>query len=124
MKTKLKIKKTATRMAFLAFLSMIFITYSGCEKYVIEVGEVGDVSFSTDIEPIFVTNCSSCHPSAAGLDFTEGQVYSSVTSNSLVDLASPEESSVYTKINSGHGNLTTTDKNKILAWIEKGALDD
>ena len=124
MKTTIKTMRIASRLTVLALVSLIFLTNSGCEKYVIEVGEVGDVSFSTDIEPIFVNNCSSCHPSAGGLDLTAGQVYNSIMTNSLVDTGTPEESVLYKKIESGHGGLTTSDKNKILAWIQKGALDD
>ena len=86
------------------------------------------VSFSLELEQIFVDKCSSCHTSRDPI-LTEGDVYLSLTSGGYVNTADPESSSVYTKMKdnehpSAAGTFSQTELVLLLTWIEQGALDN
>ncbi len=86
------------------------------------------VSFSLELEPVFVDKCSSCHTSRDPI-LTEGDVYLSLTSGGYVNTADPESSPVYTKMKdnehpSAAGTFSQTELVLLLTWIEQGALDN
>ena len=114
-------------------VSLVFT--SGCyyDQVVPEGGEeVKDVSFSTQVEPIYYTadKCTSCHTaggSASFLDLTQGNAYVSLNDPKYIDLASPEASLIYTKPALGQGHFKTYTANEsaiVLQWIVEGALDN
>lgn len=94
--------------------------------------EVKDVSFSTEVEPIFYTDtkCTSCHiagGSAAFLDLSQGIAYTSINVPKYIDMASPESSVIYTKPAPGQGHFkayTNEEAAYVLQWIKEGALDN
>ena len=94
--------------------------------------EVKDVSFSTQVEPIYYTDtkCTSCH-SASGtasfLDLSQGIAYTSINDPKYIDLASPESSLIYTKPAPGQGHFkayTAEEAAYVLQWIVEGAEDN
>jgi thiosulfate dehydrogenase len=103
---------------------------SSSTNYPTDIPDTGPVFFATDVEPIFYTgdNCSYCHnPSGVqpSLNLTQGNAYSSINSNGLVNLASPASSLIYTKPQGSHAvNYTSKEKSIILRWIQDGAKND
>ena len=92
--------------------------------------EVKDVSFSTEVEPIFYTDtkCTSCHiagGAASFLDLSQGVAYSSINDPKYIDLANPESSLIYTKpVLGGLGHFKTYSTEEaayVLQWIKEGA---
>jgi hypothetical protein len=108
-------------------LSAVLIL-SSCEKVQITAPSVDPNAvwtLSGDIQPIFTSNCITCHGGTRTPDLRAGKSYNSLTNNSLV--SSPASGSVlYTKITgSDHSSRTTdTEKLKILYWIQQGALNN
>lgn len=104
------------------------------------------VSFSTDIQPIFDTNCISCHNTAnnqfyAYLDLSNGVSYAdlvNVTSNGYapnkrVVTGDAAASVLWGKVNNSlafgsnmplGGELSSAEKELIRVWINEGALDN
>lgn len=91
-----------------------------------------DVLFSTQIEPIFVSQaCISCHSessAAGGLDLSTGNSYASIVANDAVVAMDPEGSLIYTKPTHTDGHFgkkySTQEAALIEAWINQGALDN
>jgi hypothetical protein len=114
-------------------ISLVFT--SGCyyDEVVPPEGEdVKDVSFSTQVEPIFYTaeKCTSCHTaggSASFLDLSQGNAFASLNDPKYIDVASPTTSLIYTKPAPGEGHFKTytADEAKIVeVWIAEGAEDN
>lgn len=117
---------------FILVIGLFGVGISSCTYDIIEpkVGEVPDtVSFSLDVIPIFDKSCntSGCH-SKAGIppDLSVQNAYISLTFFGYVDVDVPEESEIYTKINTGSMKQYATENDRaiILKWIEQGALDN
>lgn len=97
------------------------------------VGDIGEMSFSTDIIPIFNSSCNSagCHNQGGQKpNLTAASAYTSLTSGGYIDTKSPEASSLYLWMR-GEKSLpmplsgpNATYNAKILAWIEQGALNN
>jgi hypothetical protein len=83
------------------------------------------VSFSNDIIPIFETSCATanCHDGSWRPDLRANVAYDEVM-DGYVNVNSPEDSELYTKIAPG-GSMAqyATDQERalILTWIEEGA---
>lgn len=105
-------------------LIILSVAFHSCKKYVIEVQD----EFYPYIQATFIGNCSGCHPSTLPPDFTEGNVYNSLTQHNggkLLDMDIPEESYILVKATDGHGlNISEIQKKGIISWIEKGALEE
>ena len=113
--------------------SLVFT--SGCyyDEVVPPEGEdVKDVSFSTQVEPIFYTNenCTSCHTAngtASLLILTQGDAFNSLNDPKYINLATPTESLIYTKPAPGQGHFKTYTANEakiVEVWIAEGAEDN
>ena len=97
------------------------------------VGDVGNVTFSADIIPIFNASCNvtGCH-SAGGQkpNLTAVNAYSSLTNGGYIDKATPENSVIYKWMNGEMGTVmppsgsNATYNAKVLKWIELGALNN
>lgn len=97
------------------------------------VGDVGEMSFSKDIIPIFNASCNStgCHNQGGQKpNLTATNAYSSLTSGGYIDKNPPESSSLYQWMNGEKGlpmplsGPNATYNAKVLAWIEQGALNN
>jgi uncharacterized protein YjdB len=110
------------------------------------------VSFATDVQPIFNTStpaCTSCHPSAAGMDLTAGSSYANIVNQNAAEVPAmkrvrpfmPDSSYLVHKIQgtqnsvggtgarmplgcSGNGCLSNASINLIRNWILQGALQN
>ncbi|HLN54421.1 MAG TPA: cytochrome c [Bacteroidales bacterium] len=113
-----------------AFFALVVAlgTFSSCEKYSYNppaVDRNAAWSLSKDIQPIFNSNCVSCHGGAVSPNLKEGQSYNTLTRGGYVKLPA-ESSRLYTKLNdpSHAARTTAAEKLKILYWIEQGAKNN
>jgi len=86
-----------------------------------------EISFDTQIQPIFTAKCIACHPPTRSLDLTEGKAYASINNATYIDLGTPAESLIYTKpspTGSHPGQYNTTEAALLLRWIEEGAQNN
>lgn len=125
-------------------LSIILCSCEGEEGPFVTEIETIQVSFATDIQPIFTNNCIQCHDQnhSTGLDLREGNSYSLLVNVSSTNYApnlriaplSLENSVLWHKI-TGDGiygaqmpligdPLSNFEIAKIESWIELGALNN
>lgn len=96
----------------------------------IDIPEIPDlpenVSFNTDVQPIFTTNCITCHTSSLSPDLRAGFSYNALVP-SYVIAGNPENSKLFQNLPGiGHPlnvgfELSDKDVAIIYAWIEQGA---
>lgn len=115
------------------FVIIILITavggLSSCEKYSYTERPVDPNTtwhFQTDIQPIFNANCVACHGGVQSPNLSAGKSYNALTKGGFVK--QPGETSIlYIQIttNSAHiPRTTSSEKLKILYWINQGALNN
>lgn len=127
MNPKILITKQIMVAVILLFSAAAFVS---CEKYSYDPPKADlttPVSFQTDIIPIFTgNNCTSCHSGGLPLDLRPANAFESLTSRGDINVGSPESSKIYTELNSSPHNTrcSVDDRNKILAWITQGALNN
>ncbi|HEX2920658.1 MAG TPA: hypothetical protein VHO50_05780 [Bacteroidales bacterium] len=121
--------KPGNKQALIMFIILIIsVAFSSCEKYRFSPPDVdpnATWSLSNDIQPIFNSNCITCHGGAISPDLRETRSYNSLTKGEYVK--TPAESSrLYTKLNAPDHQARTTpvEKLKILYWIQQGAKDN
>ncbi|MBK8699650.1 MAG: hypothetical protein IPN29_08910 [Saprospiraceae bacterium] len=115
---------------------LLSLSMSSCyydETVLIEESEdVGDISFSNDIIPIFNQSCSTtgCHSGSVSPDLRADKAYSALTNGNYINAADPANSELYLWMK-GSKNLPMplTGPNaaynaKVLAWIKQGALNN
>ena len=85
---------------------------------------VKDVSFATDIVPIFAAKCISCH-SAQAPQLKADVAYSQIVPK-YVNTATPESSVIYINASSGkhYATVSATQAAIILKWITDGAKNN
>ncbi|MFH1121173.1 MAG: hypothetical protein V1775_15245 [Bacteroidota bacterium] len=127
-------KKLSSRinsaLAIGAFATMALL--SGCEYDYVEPDNTPlptEVSFATDIMPVFNASCNmaGCHATgAAEPDLTPANAYSSLQDGGYINTNDPASSLIYTAMATGSmkSYSTTSQVNLILAWIQKGALNN
>ncbi len=91
----------------------------------------GVVSYSLDIQPIFNTHCTSCHPGIVeSPDLSEGNSYGSISDGIYIIPNNIEVSLLYQRIIGNpsimppNGSLSASEINLIRNWIEQGALNN
>jgi len=120
----IRIRQTLVALVLLAALTGI----SSCEKYTYLPRPVDPDAiwhFQTEIQPIFNSNCITCHGGAQSPDLRDGKSYNALTKGGFVK--TPAESSrLYLQLNSAsHASKTTaSDKLKVLYWITQGAQNN
>lgn len=97
-------------------------------------GEVtGDVSFSSDILPIFENDCatSGCHSTGGQKpDLTPANAYTSLINGNYINTSSPEDSELYLWMKGLKGlpmppsGTDATNTAKVLAWIKQSAQNN
>jgi hypothetical protein len=110
-----------------------FLAWQSCEYDWVEAEPINPsdtLSFSAEIIPIFERGCNAsvCH-GAGGKDpiLTRDQAYDNLVSGGYVDTTTPENSSIYTSMAPGgsmSGYSETGDAEKVLIWIQQGALNN
>lgn len=87
-----------------------------------------DLSFSTDIEPIFeAQTCTNCHNSGNSLNLLPGEAYASIFANQLVLNDDAENSRIYfypLETGSHFKKYTAEQAQFVLTWIQQGAQDN
>ena len=123
MKKLNSIIKITTGLFFMALIT-------SCEKEYVPVPAppVGDISYSSDIQPFWDNDCIGCHPAVFKPDLTAGNSYDALLAGNYIDTANPTNSLIYTKIITG-GSMNTYVSNagniqKTLLWIEQGAKNN
>ena len=87
------------------------------------------VNYSTEIQPIFTANCTSCHGGSGGLTLTS---YSDLMGNDVVDPDNSMTSKLIQRLKGTSGTqmpenqdpLDEATINFIETWINEGALDN
>jgi len=106
------------------------LCFVSCEYDTVEFDEVvippdQEVSFSNDIIPIFISNCTQCHDNGGiAPNLSASKAYNSLIDGNYINTENPGESKLFKKVVSGHGSLSPTEKQLILEWITRGANND
>jgi len=113
---------------FLGLLFLVLLMILGsCEMVSLEpFSDVpDDLSLADDIQPIFNSNCTSCHSGSRAPDLRTGSSYNSLVTGGFVDTADPENSKIYTVFEGSHSSRAS-DKEKayILGWVQQGAKNN
>jgi hypothetical protein len=122
-------KLTKIRQIFVALILIAAVEgLSSCEKYSFltpKVDPTVTVSFQTEIQPIFTEKCTACHGGTQFPNLSVGKSYTSITKGGFVT-APGETSGLYVQMNkSSHvARSSDTDKQKVLNWINQGALNN
>ena len=125
---------------FLAIVMVaVLFTLAGCYKSrtVLNLDNgstiTKQVSFATDIVPIFNSSCnmSSCHSSGGhSPNLTANNAYASLTAGNYLDIDNPENSSLYLWMTGKKatpmpvGGVNATYNSLVLAWIKQGAKNN
>jgi hypothetical protein len=102
---------------------------TSCEKYKIlpfSIDQSVTLSFENDIQPIFINdNCINCHNGSRSPDLREGHSYNSLTTGGYVN-APGETSRIFIRMNSSDhlSRSSEIDRQKVLTWIDQGALNN
>lgn len=86
-----------------------------------------DISFSTQIAPIFASKCTACHYSGNQLpDLTSENAYSSLNTSRYINRSEPASSLIYTKPSptGNHVKYTEAEAALVLTWITQGAQNN
>ena len=107
----------------------LILALSGCSKYEIPTPPcpdgTADMSFSSDIQPIFDNNCLVCHSGGQAPDLSPGWSYDELIDGGYVDTDFPCSSILYEIFSGTHdGRVTPEEGLDILGWIQKGADND
>ena len=109
-------------------LILVTFLFTACEYKYIEPEPVpSNVSFATDIAPIFNScNISGCHSTGSvAPDLTGGVAYTSIISGGYVSTSDPQNSILYEEvIGPMSGYCSSADAAKILEWIKQGAQNN
>lgn len=121
-------------------LCLVFLLgFSSCyydkefEVVIPDIPDTQEISFSTDIEPLFSRNdkdCTQCHNESADLNLTIGNAYNSIVQGGYVDPGNAEGSLLFQRA-PGQNHpldvgfiLDTDDLALIKEWIDRGALNN
>lgn len=112
-------------------MTILLLCLTGCYYDTIFEEQISSdeiVSFSVDIQPIFINNCIACHPVLeANPDLTKGNSYNSITNGIYIVPDSLDASLLYQRLLANptvmppSGALPTSDINLVKRWIEQGA---
>lgn len=89
-----------------------------------------EISFADEIIPIFDSNCNvtGCHTAGHfAVDLTPDNAWQDIQDKGMLDLETPENSKLYTKIaqpGTHDGRSLPIHQQKILQWITEGAKNN
>ena len=112
-------------VALLLLLGLGACEYETLTPKEIELPE--NISWATDLAPVFDANCGTCHSGALEPNLKAAQSHASITGGGFVDINNPEESKLVVKINVPHPSsdpLSLYEKALLLKWIEDGAKNN
>jgi hypothetical protein len=119
------------KRVFLILAGMLILVLSGCSDYTIPAPECPDgttgLSYKNDIQPIFNSNCITCHSGNQSPDLSEGWSYEELIEGGYVVIPpdNPCDSKIYQVFSSTHsGRASDEEVLDILGWIQDGAQDN
>lgn len=94
--------------------------------------EVGTMSFSGDIIPIFNKDCntSGCHNGTVAPDLRAANAFNALVNGNYINTGNPENSELYQWMRGNRGlpmplsGPNATYNAKVLAWIQQGASNN
>ena len=124
-------KLKGTRKILVALVLIATVAgFSSCEKYSYTEPQVDPNTtwhFQADIQPIFNSNCVTCHNGVKQFpDLRDGKSYLALTKGGFVTLPG-ETSKLYHQMTTNSDHIprsTDTEKQKVLNWINQGALNN
>ncbi len=129
----------------ISLLIFVFALITSCEyKYiepapVVVIDPTVPVSFTADIQPIFTSNCISCHAGSQSPDLTSANSFAALVTNATpatkyIDTATPSNSYLYQKLMGtqttgsqmplGGSPLAQSKTDLVLTWITQGAKNN
>ncbi len=123
-----------------------FLLFSSCEKEFVTLSDAGitaqepgstdttgnggtgtaTVLFSRDIQPIFKSNCLSCHDAGTKFQFDSKHAYSTLINGGYVSTSAPATSKFFNNSKKGHPDdyLTPSEHKLFVTWMTEGALNN
>lgn len=121
---KFKVKKISQILIAVAMIAGIAGMYS-CEKYAIipvKINPTDTIHFQAVIQPIFSTNCLSCHGAIKAPDLRDGKSFQALTNLGFITPADSTCILYTTMIGTDHSPRSSdTEKQKVLIWLKQGA---
>ncbi|SMO43637.1 hypothetical protein SAMN06265379_101799 [Saccharicrinis carchari] len=118
-------------------LVMLMFLFGACKYDFIVPEEIpvvdpdgSEISFSTDILPIFNNgnNCTACHKTGGQApDLTSGRAYNALNSARYINTTTPEDSRIYSVPDPGSSHYkkyTAAQAALVLGWISQGAKNN
>jgi hypothetical protein len=119
------------KKSIMPFLLIGLLWLIACEKYSYDPPTIDpgvQVSFQTDIQPLFTGKCIGCHGTGKNNPVLEaGSAFTSLTTGGYIKVSAPETSTLYKQITTGGGHtsiLNDLQKQTILEWIKQGAKNN
>ena len=103
--------------------------FSSCEKYSFSppAADLNKIwHFQADIQPIFNSDCVTCHGANRSPDLREGKSYQALTKGKFITPPG-ETSKLYHQMSTNSEHIprsTDVEKLKVLSWINQGALNN
>ena len=102
--------------------------FSSCEKYsfsppAVDLNKI--LHFQVDIQPIFNSDCVTCHGANRPPDLREGKSYLALSKGKFITPPG-ETSRLYHQMSTNSEHIprsTDVEKLKVLSWINQGALN-
>ena len=122
-------KLKGTRQVFVALIIIAILGLSSCVKYSYPPPSVDPKqtwSFKTDIQPIFSSNCVTCHNDTRPPDLRDGKSFAALTKGGYINLPG-ETSRLYLHMSTNTAHIprsSDTEKLKVLYWINQGAKNN
>jgi hypothetical protein len=118
------------RRLMIILTGSLLLILSGCQGYIIPAPECPDnlptnVSFASDVQPIFDQNCVACHGGGQVPTLISGWSHDELVDGGYVDTDFPCSSIIYEKLTGNHsGRASDEEILTILGWIAEGAQDN
>jgi hypothetical protein len=124
--------KRKSSHAHIVLVLFLAITISGCYYDQYEEGLTATaVSYTADIQPLFETYCTACHPGVVATpDLSSGNSYSSITNGIYIVPNDINSSTLYQRLIGNpsimppNGSLSASELQLVKSWIEQGAINN
>jgi len=110
-------------------IAIVLLLFSSCQKDKLPAPSFpANISFKTDIAPIFNKKCISCHGGATQPNL-KTNLYKTLVSTNIhgtgVDTKTPSNSGIIKTLNGKmNGKMASNEVNLVLGWITQGAKNN
>ncbi len=110
-------------LVLLITLCLVSCKYDLIEQDQIVIPPNQEISFDTDIIPIFTSGCTDCHDGGIDPDLRANDAYNELNNGGYLNLDNPAESKIYEVLLEGshRTRASAEEKQLILEWITRGA---